>query len=49
MKNHYLLTYYKVVGAFSDISCEEMRRYLPTKPCNYIFTAPKKDSGKDQL
>ena len=26
-----------------------MRRYLPTKPCNYISTAPKKDSGEDQL
>ena len=40
---------YKVVGAFSDISCVEMRKYLPTKPCNYISTAPKKDSGEDQL
>ena len=33
----------------SDISCVETRRYLPTKPCNYISTAPKKDLGKDQL
>ena len=23
--------------------------YLPTKPCNYISTAPRKDSGVDQL
>ena len=26
-----------------------MRRYLPTKPWNYISTAPKKDSEEDQL
>ena len=39
----------EVVGAFSDIACVEMRRYLPTKPWNYISTAPKKDSGEDQL
>ena len=49
MKNHYPLRYKKVVGAFSDISCVEMRRYLSTKPWNYISTAPKKDSGEDQL
>ena len=46
MKNHYPLTYWKVVGAFSDISCVEMRRYLPTKPCNYIPPHLKKIQGK---